>query len=101
MEIDISAPDLGFLEGGIAVGNCFPIKVMRAARTRLQLLKAIPEPDQMRQWKSLDCKCISTKDEHEEYSISVTGGWRMYLQNNSKNSSPGVTIIGLKELSNG
>lgn len=101
MEIDISAPDLGFLEGGIVTGNHLPVKVMRAARLRLQLIKAIPEPDQMKQWKSLDCVCISTKGKHEKYSISVTGDWRMYLHNNSNISSPGVTIIGLEELANG
>ena len=100
MEIDIAAPDLGFLEGDIATGNNLPVKVMRAARLRLQLIKAIPEPDQMKQWKSLDYKCISIKDKHEKYSISVIGGWKMYLHNNSNISSPGVTIIGLEELPN-
>ena len=101
MEIDIAASDLGFLKGDIATGSHLPVKVMRAARLRLQLIKAIPEPDQMKQWKSLDYKSVFTKEKYEKYSISVIGGWRMYLHNNSNISSPGVTVIGLEEVPNG
>lgn len=101
MEIEITAPHLAFLEGDTVLANDIPIRVIRAARLRLGLIKAVPKPEQMHNWKSLDYKNAALDGSSNKYSVSVIENWRMDLYNDPERKQPGLTVIELRRSSDG
>jgi hypothetical protein len=91
MEITISNPELGFLRGDAAADRSLvPIRVIKAARLKLQLIAAMPRPDYLDKWKSLDCKSSG-----ENYSVSIVENWRMDLSADQSKELPQIKVLGL------
>lgn len=101
MEIEITAPYLTFLEDNTVFANDIPIRVIRAARLCLGLIKAVPKPEQMHNWKSLDYKNAASDGSSNKYSVSVIENWRMDLYNDPERKQPGLTVVGLRRSSDG
>ena len=94
MNIQIGDQNLAFLGGSDCLNVALPIRVIRAARTTVDLLKAITDPSQMRIWKSLNYQSLDDCSE-ESGSVSVLDEWRMGLQveTNTEGSSLKITKI--------
>jgi len=77
MDIEIDNPTLEFLEiEASALSASVPIKVIRSAREKMLLIKAVPLPQYLTQWRSLGYRAEVDYCEGG-CSVSLHGGWRM------------------------
>ena len=88
MDIEIDASGLEFLIGDVGVDTNYPIRVIRAARERLQVIRAIPNFFHLGRWKSLDYR-----GNIESGSVNLIDEWRMQLESKPNATCPKVAII--------
>ncbi len=72
----VSTDGFDFLSGAAPAGSEYPIKVIKAARQRLEIIRAIPELEHLSAWKSLDYKADG-KSAADTGSVHVIDDWRM------------------------
>lgn len=73
MKVVIADSDLEFLDGGSLAASRFPIRVMRAAFQRTDLLRAMPRYEHISRWKALRYQSAG----ENTGSIAVVDTWRM------------------------
>lgn len=96
MIIEIEGPNLAFLIGELKLPHDVPISVVRAARLKLNIIKAVPKPEYMSNWKSLDFK--TQNESNTECSISISEDWRMDLCSDSNKEPPLITVKDLRRV---
>ena len=97
MKVTVASPDLEFLVGGNIVTAEFPIRVIRAAKQRHDLLRAVPLFDQIPRWRSFQYERSGARSG----SIYVTEGWRMDIRGEEGNGQPDhVTITSVRKVKN-
>lgn len=89
MKVAIANAELEFLCGGNLVAARFPILVIKAAKQRHDLLKAVPLFDQIPRWKSFRYEARDLNSG----SIAVTGEWRMDIRGDETNGVPDQVAI--------
>jgi len=98
MEVALKSPDLAFLDGSTAESH-LPIRVIQAARRRYNIIKAMPKPEIMPLWKSLDYRTEPSRGKGY-CSISVIEDWRMELCSDQQQKQPTVHILSIRGASN-
>lgn len=97
MKISVADPDLDFLTGG-APPSKFPVRVVRAARRKYDLLRAVPQFDQVPLWKSFDYRA----EGRESGSVSVLEDWRFDLRGEQTNDvKDAVTLTRMRNVAHG
>lgn len=97
MKVTVTSADLEFLIGGSIVAAKFPIKVIKAAKQRHDLLKAVPLFDQIPRWKSFKYE----RNDLYSGTIYVTEEWRMDIRGEDGNAKPDhVAITGVRKVAN-
>jgi hypothetical protein len=95
MQVTVASADLEFLVGGSIVAARFPIRVIRAAKQRHDLLRAVPLFDQIPRWKAFRYE----RRDARSGSIFVTEDWRMDIRGEDSNEKPDhVSITAVRKV---
>lgn len=98
MKVVIAASDLEFLNGGNLVAARFPIRIMRAAFQRTDLLRALPKYEHVSRWKAFRYQPAG----ENAGSISVIDTWRMDVRGATGNEDPSqISILRIRNANNG
>lgn len=98
MRTVLTSPELAFLDGD-AVGTDLPIRVIQAARRKLNIINAMPKSNQMERWQSLDYRPEPAKGPGH-CSIRVLDGWRMELCSDREKEPPTMHVVSIQGVSN-
>lgn len=73
-----------------------PISVIKAARKRIEFIRAAPDERSLRNWKSLHYEKLKGGRSNQR-SIKINDQWRMILRINTRSESPMVTIDSIED----
>lgn len=97
MKVVIASADLEFLNGGSLVASGFPIRVMRAAFQRTDLLRAVPRYEHISRWKAFRYQAAGVN----AGSIAVIDTWRMDVRGATGNEDPSqIAILRIRNAKN-
>lgn len=97
MKVVIASADLEFLNGGSLVASRFPIRIMRAAFQRTDLLRAVPRYEHISRWKALRYQPAGANTG----SITVIDTWRMDVRGATGNEDPSqIAILRIRNAKN-
>lgn len=88
MEIDFQDSRLAAIETEAAAGTKLPVAVIQSARHRLCVLRAAPDLETVKAWKSLG---LQYRAETAEHLVLLPDQWAMIVKFVEKNS--GMTVI--------
>lgn len=93
MEIVIENPKLKFLHSdGSVLRTQVPVKVIRSAREKFLLIKAVPAREYLTNWRSLGYR--SDPELGDGFcSVSLHGSWRMGMVQTVRNDREMMLVI--------
>lgn len=97
MKVVIASAELEFLNGGGLVASGFPIRVMRAAFQRTDLLRAVPRYEHISRWKAFRYQEAGVN----AGSIAVIDTWRMDVRGATGNEDLSqISILRIRNAKN-
>lgn len=96
MRVEFSDRQLELIETDEAGTLNLSVPLIKAARKRLQTIRAAPDERTLRNWKSLHYEQLKGKRKGLQ-SIRLNEQWRMILKINNRTRPPTVTIIGIED----
>jgi proteic killer suppression protein len=94
MDIVFEDRGLALIETEAAASTHLPIAVIHSARHRLAVLRAAPDIEAAKAWKSLGLQALP---ETATYLISLSPAWAMSIKITEKNASMTVIVKELEE----
>lgn len=98
MDVRFGEPSLALLETGLAAETRLPVGVIRTARRRLAVMRAAPDFDTLRSWKSFGLAKEATFP--GEHAISITNNWEMMISFEQE-SQPVSVVLSVREVEKG
>lgn len=94
MEIDFEDESLALIETEAAADTRLPVAVIQTARHRLCILRAAPDLETAKAWKSLG---LQSRPETAEHLITLSAHWAMVVTFIEKNGAMTVIVKNLEE----
>lgn len=82
-------------EGAGELAN-IPLSVKKAARKKINFIRAAPDERSLRNWKSLHYEKLKGGRSNQR-SIKINDQWRIVLRINTKSKPPTVTIDSIED----
>jgi len=98
MEVQFEDSRTALIETNRAAETRLPVVVIQSARRKLNALRAAPDEETLRNWKSFHY-AQSYENDNKEGSIALNEGWRMMFRLDDQCIPQKVTIISVEDRS--
>lgn len=94
MKIEITDSELSFLENGATCETDVPIRIIKEARIKVNLMKAMPRLELMSKWRSLNFI-----GEHNRAGyVLLDGGWQIDLRSIPDDEPQKIKVVAIRRI---
>jgi toxin HigB-1 len=95
MDIEFAHDLWALIETERAAETQLPVAAIQSARLRLRIIRAAPDMQTMRNWRSLDLRTQGTAE--FEHLVPIFAQWIMVLEIKEKNGAMIAIVLGIEE----
>ena len=96
MEVEYQDKRLALIETDQAADTKLPISVINSCRKKLEVIRAAPDENTLRNWKSLHYEKLKG-NRSEQRSIRLNDQWRLVFIINTDCKPPKITILTIED----